>query len=201
MIRRPPRSTLFPYTTLFRSLYQATQFVKAGDFSHRISMKQQDQLAELGESFNTMTASIGELVEVENKRQRLENEISIAREVQNQLFPSTLPSVPGVEIEAICKAARSVSGDYYDFIQLSATHIAIAIADISGKGISAALLMASLQAALRSQMLTEGSELLSMSELVSRLNKHLVRNTGDDRFATFFIATYDSATRTLRYTT
>src|SRR5207244_4586310 len=60
--------------------------------------------------------------------------------------------------------------------------------------------MASLQAALRSQMLTEGSERLSMSELVSRLNKHLVRNTGDDRFATFFIATYDSSTRTLRYT-
>ena len=187
-------------TNAVADLYQATQFVKAGDFSHRISMKQQDQLAELAESFNTMTASISELVEVENKRQRLENEISIAREVQNQLFPSTLPSVPGVEIEAICKAARSVSGDYYDFIQLSATHIAIAIADISGKGISAALLMASLQAALRSQMLTEGSERLSMSELVSRLNKHLVRNTGDDRFATFFIATYDSATRTLRYT-
>src|SRR5256886_12845265 len=147
-----------------------------------------------------MTASVGELIEVENKRRRLENEISIAREVQNQLFPSTLPSVPGVEIEAICKAARSVSGDYYDFIQLSATHIAIAIADISGKGISAALLMASLQAALRSQMLSEGSERLSVAELVSRLNKHLVRNTGDDRFATFFIAVYDSATRTLRYT-
>jgi sigma-B regulation protein RsbU (phosphoserine phosphatase) len=147
-----------------------------------------------------MTGSIAELVEEENKRRRLENEISIAREVQNQLFPSTLPSVPGVEIEAICKAARSVSGDYYDFIQLSPTHIAIAIADISGKGISAALLMASLQAALRSQMLNEGSEHLGMAELVSRLNKHLVRNTGDDRFATFFIAIYDSASRTLRYT-
>jgi sigma-B regulation protein RsbU (phosphoserine phosphatase) len=187
-------------TNAVADLYQATQFVKAGDFSHRIQMKQRDQLGELGESFNQMTNSIGTLIEEQNKRQRLENEISIAREVQNQLFPSTLPSVPGVEIEAICKAARSVSGDYYDFIQLSPTHIAIAIADISGKGISAALLMASLQAALRSQMLTEGSERLSMAELVTRLNKHLVRNTGDDRFATFFVATYDSATRTLRYT-
>jgi sigma-B regulation protein RsbU (phosphoserine phosphatase) len=76
----------------------------------------------------------------------------------------------------------------------------VAIADISGKGISAALLMASLQAALRSQMLFEGSEHLSTAELVARLNKHLVRNTGDDRFATFLIAVYDSATRTLRYT-
>jgi sigma-B regulation protein RsbU (phosphoserine phosphatase) len=170
------------------------------DFSHRVQIEHRDQLGELAESFNQMTGSISTLIEEQNQRQRLENEISIAREVQNQLFPSTLPSVPGVEIEAICKAARSVSGDYYDFIQLSPTHVAIAIADISGKGISAALLMASLQAALRSQMLTDGSERLSTAELVARLNKHLVRNTGDDRFATFFIAVYDSATRTLRYT-
>lgn len=187
-------------TRAVADLYKATQFVQAGDFSHRIKVERIDQLGALGESFNQMTSSIGTLIEEQNKRQRLENEISIAREVQNQLFPSTLPSVPGVEIEAICKAARSVSGDYYDFIQLSPTHVAIAIADISGKGISAALLMASLQAALRSQTLTEGSECLSTAELVGRLNKHLVRNTGDDRFATFFIAVYDSATRTLRYT-
>ena len=187
-------------TRAVADLYQATQFVKKGDFSHRIPVERMDQLGALGESFNQMTSSVGTLIEEQNQRQRLENEISIAREVQNQLFPSTLPSVPGVEIEAICKAARSVSGDYYDFIQLSPTHIAIAIADISGKGISAALLMASLQAALRSQALTEGSETISTADLVARLNKHLVRNTGDDRFATFFIAVYDSCTRTLRYT-
>jgi sigma-B regulation protein RsbU (phosphoserine phosphatase) len=187
-------------TRAVADLYRATQFVQAGDFSHRIQVERLDQLGALGESFNQMTGSIGNLIEEQNKRQRLENEISIAREVQNQLFPSSLPSVPGVEIEAICKAARSVSGDYYDFIQLSPTHVAIAIADISGKGISAALLMASLQAALRSQLLAKGTESLSTAELVARLNKHLVYNTGDDRFATFFIAVYDSATRTLRYT-
>jgi phosphoserine phosphatase RsbU/P len=187
-------------TRAVADLYKATQFVKTGDLSHRIPVERLDQLGVLAESFNQMTGSIDTLIEEQNKRQRLENEISIAREVQNQLFPSTLPSVPGVEIQAICKAARSVSGDYYDFIQLSPTHVAIAIADISGKGISAALLMASLQAALRSQALTAGSESLSTAELVARLNKHLVRNTGDDRFATFFLAVYDSATRTLRYT-
>ena len=187
-------------TRAVADLYDATQFVQRMDFSHRVHIERRDQLGELAESFNRMTGSMSNLLEEENKRQRLENEIAIAREVQNQLFPSTLPSVPGVEIEAICKAARSVSGDYYDFIQLSPTHVAIAIADISGKGISAALLMASLQAALRSQMLLDGSEKQSTAELVSRLNKHLVRNTGDDRFATFFIAIYDSATRCLRYT-
>jgi len=181
-------------------LYHATQYVQTGDLTHRVRVDRRDQLGVLGESFNQMTGSISGLIEEQKQRQRLENEISIAREVQNQLFPQRLPSVPGVEIEAICKAARSVSGDYYDFIQLSPTHIAIAIADISGKGISAALLMASLQAALRSQVLADGTETLSTAELVSRLNRHLVRNTADDRFATFFIAVYDSATRTLRYT-
>src|SRR6202051_202957 len=187
-------------TTAIADLYQATQYVQSGDLTHRVRVDRRDQLGVLGESFNLMTGSISGLIEEQKQRQRLENEISIAREVQDQLFPRILPHVPGVEIEAICKAARAVSGDYYDFIQLSPTHLAIAIADISGKGISAALLMASLQAALRSQMLAEGSERMSTAELVSRLNKHLVRNTGDDRFATFFIAVYDSATRTLRYT-
>lgn len=181
-------------------LYRATQYVQTGDFTHRVRIERRDQLGVLGESFNQMTGSISGLIEEQKKRQRLENEISIAREVQNQLFPRSLPVVPGVELEAICKAARAVSGDYYDFIQLSPTHLAIAVADISGKGISAALLMASLQAALRSQMLAKDSENMSTAELVSRLNNHLVRNTGDDRFATFFIAVYDSATRVLRYT-
>ncbi len=187
-------------TTAVSDLYNATQYVQTGDFTHRVRVERRDQLGVLGESFNLMTGSIAGLIEEQKQRQRLENEISIAREVQDQLFPKRLPSVPGVEVEAICKAARSVSGDYYDFIQLTPTHIAVAIADISGKGISAALLMASLQAALRSQLLTSGSEHLGTAELVSRLNKHLVRNTGDDRFATFFIAVYDSTTRTMRYT-
>jgi sigma-B regulation protein RsbU (phosphoserine phosphatase) len=187
-------------TKAVSDLYHATQFVQSGDFSHRVHVEHRDQLGVLGESFNQMTESITTLIEEQRQRQRLQNELTIAREVQNQLFPQQVPHVPGVQIEAICKAARMVSGDYYDFIQLSPTHIAIAVADISGKGISAALLMASLQAALRSQVLAPGSEHLSTAELVARLNKHLVRNTGDDRFATFFIAVYDSAARTLRYT-
>jgi phosphoserine phosphatase RsbU/P len=181
-------------------LSQATQAVQEGKLTSRVPVERRDQLGMLGESFNSMTASISRLITEQKQLQRLENEISIAREVQDQLFPSNLPQVEGVEIEAICKAARSVSGDYYDFIQLSPSQVAIAIADISGKGISAALLMASLQAALRSQLLTPGSENLSTAELVARLNKHLVRNTGDDRFATFLIAIYDHAARKLRYT-
>ncbi|GAC1615969.1 MAG: hypothetical protein PVS2B2_18060 [Candidatus Acidiferrum sp.] len=187
-------------TRAVADLYRGTQYVRAMDFSHRVRVERRDQLGMLGESFNSMTGSISGLIEEQKQLQRLENEVSIAREVQNQLFPQKLPVVPGVEIEAICKAARAVSGDYYDFIELSPTQVAIAVADISGKGISAALLMASLQAALRSLLLAPGSGQLSTAEIVARLNNHLVRNTGDDRFATFFICVYDSVTRLLRYT-
>jgi len=187
-------------TGTIAELYRATQFVREGNFSHRVTVERKDQLGVLGESFNLMTSSISRLIDEQKQLQRLENEISIAREVQDQLFPRGFPKVEGLEIEAICKAARSVSGDYYDFIQLDPTHVAIALGDISGKGISAALLMASLQAALRSQLLTPGSEQLSTAELVGRLNKHLVRNTGEDRFATFLVAVYDMESRKLRYT-
>jgi phosphoserine phosphatase RsbU/P len=187
-------------TSAVDGLYRATQYVQSGDFSHRVKIESRDQLGVLGESFNHMTGSISHYIEEQKQHQKLENEISIAREVQNQLFPQRLPAVPGVNLEAVCKAARMVSGDYYDFIQLNPTTLAIAVADISGKGISAALLMASLQAALRSLLLSPEGTSLTTAELVSRVNNHLVRNTGDDRFATFFIAIYDSSSRILRYT-
>jgi sigma-B regulation protein RsbU (phosphoserine phosphatase) len=180
-------------------LYRATQFVQKRDLTHRVRIEREDQLGELGESFNSMTGSISNLIEEQKQRQKLENELSIAREVQAQLFPREMPEIPGVKLEAICRAARVVSGDYYDFIPLGSTRLAIAVADISGKGISAALLMASLQAALRSQVLSENG-IESTAALVARLNRHLFRNTADDRFATFFYGVYDSVSRTLRYT-
>ncbi len=182
------------------NLYIATQFVKAGDFSHRIRVERPDQLGALADSFNGMAESVNTLVEEQRARQRLENEVSIAREVQSQLFPRQLPSLPGIELAATCRPARGVSGDYYDFIELGPTRLGIALADISGKGISAALLMASVQAALRSQLLLDPKTQESTAEIVGRVNRHLYFSTADDRFATFFFAIYDSATRELRYT-
>jgi phosphoserine phosphatase RsbU/P len=179
-------------------LYEATVRVRSGDFGPRIRVHQRDQLGALGSSFNEMTSSISELIEEQTKRQKLENEIVIAREVQSQLFPQVLPSLPGLQLAAICRPARVVSGDYYDFITTGPHCVAIALADISGKGIFAALLMASLQATLRSQATLDSN--CGTAELVARLNRHLFRNTSDDRYATFFYAVYDSQARTLTYT-
>ena len=185
-------------TRSIADLYDGTLHVRRGDFSHRVRVTQRDQLGALGESFNEMTSSISELIEEQRERQRLENEVSIAREVQQQLFPHTLPSVPGLELGAICRPARVVSGDYYDFISLSPTRVGIALADISGKGIFASLLMASLQAALRSAATLDVHG--GTAEVVSRVNQHLFNNTSDDRYATLFYAVYDSSEKTLTYT-
>jgi sigma-B regulation protein RsbU (phosphoserine phosphatase) len=179
-------------------LYDATLNVRRGDLSHRVRVHKRDQLGALGESFNEMTASVSQLIEEQKQRQRLENEISIAREVQSQLFPQSLPSLPGLQLAAICRPARVVSGDYYDFIRLGPSSIGIALADISGKGIFAALLMASLQAALRSTAALDGHG--GTAGLVARLNEHVFKNTSDDRYATFFYGVYDSDARTLTYT-
>jgi sigma-B regulation protein RsbU (phosphoserine phosphatase) len=145
-----------------------------------------------------MTGSIAELIEEQHKRQKLENELTIAREVQTQLFPRVLPEMPGLELAAVCRAARVVSGDYYDFLSLGPSRLGLAIADISGKGISAALLMASLQAALRGQAVLNGHR--TTAEVVANLNRHLFVNTTDDRYATLFYAEYDAPSRSLCYT-
>ena len=172
-----------------------------------VRVRQHDQLGALAESFNSMMQSVSTLIEEQRKRHRLENELSIAHEVQEQLFPHLLPKLPGVELEAICRPARMVSGDYYDFIRIGPTRLAIALADISGKGISAALLMANVQAALRSDVLrhrdgapgTNHSQ-IHTDQIISHLNHHLFRNTSDERYATCFFAVYDTETRCLTYT-
>lgn len=185
-------------TTAIGDLYQATLHVRRGDFSYRVRVRRRDQLGSLGESFNEMTSSISDLLAEQKQRQRLEHEIEIAREVQEQLFPRSIPSLPGLQLAAVCRPARTVSGDYYDFIRLGPDRVAIALADISGKGIFAALLMASVQAALRSMALNDGH--CSTAGLVTQLNNHLFHNTSDDRYATFFYAVYDSSSRILTYT-
>src|SRR5208283_4164480 len=123
-------------------LHDATRHVDRGDFSHRITVKSSDQLAELAHSFNSMTASIEKLILEQKEKQRLENELAIAQEVQAQLFPRQISQLESLEVHGFCRPARTVSGDYYDFLTLNSDKMILAVGDISGKGISAALMMA-----------------------------------------------------------
>jgi sigma-B regulation protein RsbU (phosphoserine phosphatase) len=136
------------------------------------------------------------LIEHVAERERLEREIQIASEVQARLLPSEGPRIEGLRYFASCRPARGVGGDFYDFLGLGPGRLGIGVGDVAGKGISAALLMASLQALLRSHAVADADRPV---DLVRELNRHLCETTDDARFATFFFAAYDQASRRLKY--
>ena len=203
-------------TGAVHGLYEGTLRIAKGDFSWRIPVKGHDQLAELGHSFNNMTAQIENLVVIAKEKERLQSEVDIASEVQNKLFPLSAPVMRTIEMVGVCQAARSVSGDYYDYLSLPDGNLALAIGDVAGKGISAALLMASIQSIMRTQLaaglersaaagsISTGSVLtathVSTSSMVAQLNRQLYASTSPEKYATFFFSVYEENTRTLTYT-
>jgi sigma-B regulation protein RsbU (phosphoserine phosphatase) len=198
-------------TSAVHGLYEGTLQIRKGDFAWRIPVKGHDQLAELGNSFNTMTEQIENLVVIAKEKERLQSEVEIASEVQNQLFPGSAPSMESIELIGVCQAARMVSGDYYDYLCLPDGNLAIAIGDVAGKGISAALLMASIQSIMRTQLAAglarwaavgngEISSRYSTSNIVAQLNRQLYASTAPEKYATFFFGVYDDRSRVLTYT-
>jgi len=140
-----------------------------------------------------LAESIAERMEVER---RAAYEVEIAREVQSKLFPQKMPPLATLDYAGGCIQARVVGGDYYDFLDLGPGRIGIVLADIAGKGISGALLMANLQANLRSQY---ALALEDLPRLLQSVNRLLCENTPEDRYATLFFADYEDAGRRLRY--
>ncbi|HEV3512177.1 MAG TPA: SpoIIE family protein phosphatase [Candidatus Sulfotelmatobacter sp.] len=210
-------------TAAVAELYTATRHVDRGDFSHRIPIRSHDQLADLALSFNSMTASIEKLIQEQKEKQRLENELVIAQEVQAQLFPRQISQLESLEVHGFCRPARTVSGDYYDFLTASAHKLILAVGDISGKGISAALLMATIHSAVRAYSVEslpqmrepvavgavagsgrimatwpEGVE-VSPGALLSLLNHQLYESTPPEKYATLFLAIYDGRFHKLTY--
>jgi sigma-B regulation protein RsbU (phosphoserine phosphatase) len=210
-------------TAAVAQLHDATRLVDRGDFSHRIPVKSSDQLADLAISFNSMTASIEKLILEQKEKQRLENELAIAQEVQAQLFPRQVSELESLEVHGFCRPARTVSGDYYDFLTASSHKLILAVGDISGKGISAALLMATIHSAVRAYSVEnlpqmrepvavgavagsgrvlaawpEGVE-VSPGALLSLLNHQLYESTPPEKYATLFLGIYDGRSHHLTY--
>jgi phosphoserine phosphatase RsbU/P len=208
-------------TSAVDQLYEATTHVNRADFSHRITVRSNDQLATLANSFNSMTTSIEKLVEEQKEKQRLESELAIAQEVQAQLYPKLITQLESLEVHGFCRPARTVSGDYYDFLALNSDKLMLAVGDISGKGISAALMMATIHSAVRAYSLEDiavlrepaavagGTGLMLASEarerevspaaLLTLLNHQLYESTPAAKYATLFLGIYDGATRRLTY--
>jgi sigma-B regulation protein RsbU (phosphoserine phosphatase) len=130
------------------------------------------------------------------EREVLNRELAIAREVQQRLFPQERPSIPGVELAGVCRPAREVGGDYYDFFALPGDVLGLAIGDVSGKGVPASLLMASLQASLRGQTLAGAA---NIDQLMANVNSLVYAASSMNRYATFFYAQYSSSQRLLTY--
>lgn len=130
------------------------------------------------------------------QRERLDRELEIAREVQQRLFPQKLPVIPGLELAGYCRPALVIGGDYYDFITLADNCLGVAVGDVSGKGIGAALMMASLQASLRAQARKPSANLAENIDHISRL---IYEASSENRYATFFYAEYHAASRCLHY--
>ena len=204
-------------------LYVATGHINRGEFSHRIPVQSNDQLAMLAKSFNSMTASLEKLIIEQKEKQRMENELIIAQEVQAQLFPRHISQLSGLEVFGFCRPARTVSGDYYDFLTMEEHKLLLAVGDISGKGIAAALLMATIHSAVRAYSL-EGIPILreavaagidsassimlgttvrgvevSPAALLALLNHQLFESTPAEKYATLFVGMYDDQRRTLTY--
>jgi phosphoserine phosphatase RsbU/P len=192
-------------TSTVNRLQKATEHVSAGDFSYRVGLPPRDQISALGVAFDSMTASVERLLAESREKTRLEGELKIAREVQSHLFPQSAPEAPGIELYGTCRAAREVSGDYYDFLVTDSQNVALALGDVSGKGIFAALLMAGIQSAVRAQLYNGQRDMRPASRscpasLVSKLNRQVYANTPDAKYVTFFYADYDRSSRMLTYT-
>jgi sigma-B regulation protein RsbU (phosphoserine phosphatase) len=176
-------------------LFTGTELVRQGDFTHKIPVTAQDQLGELAQSFNSMTASIEDLLLEAAEKKRLEEELRIAREIQMSLLPQGPLTMPGVSVSALCVPAREVGGDYYDFLPLDDHRLGVLIADVSGKGTSAALYMAE----LKGLMLSLSRIHTSPRELMMTLNRIIANNLDARSFITMTYAVLDLSARTMTY--
>jgi len=180
-------------TSAVKALHQGTRNLARGNLETRIEIPNEDELGDLADSFNEMIQAVKRGQEELLARERYERELETAREIQRRLLPFSVPRLPGYQIAGISEPTRQVGGDYYDFLPLDGGRIGVAVGDVSGKGIPAALLMSNLQASLKGQILHPSS----VSRTVSMVNQLLVDSTDTHMFATFFYGELDPRDGTL----
>jgi sigma-B regulation protein RsbU (phosphoserine phosphatase) len=182
-------------TGAVHELFAGTERVRQGDFGHRIPVLANDQLGELANSFNQMTGSIEDLLRQAAEKKRLEEEMRLAREIQMSLLPRGPLLIPGMTISALCVPAREVGGDYYDIIALPDGRHGVLIADVSGKGMSAALYMAE----LKGLILSLSQIHLSPRDLLISANRLISMHLDSRSFITMTYAVIDPAAGVVTY--
>jgi len=177
------------------ALFRGTERVRQADFTHKIAIHTDDQLGELAGSFNSMTASIEDLLLQAAEKKRLEEELRIARVIQMSLLPQGPLEMPGLSVTAMCVPAREVGGDYYDFFRVSERRLGVLIADVSGKGTSAAFYMAE----LKGLMLSLSEIHTSPRALLLAANRIIAANLDSRSFITMTYAVFDLDARTMTF--
>jgi sigma-B regulation protein RsbU (phosphoserine phosphatase) len=182
-------------TSAIHELFMGTERVQQGDFGHRIDVGTQDQLGELAQSFNQMTGSIEGLLQTAAEKKRMDEELRIARQIQMALLPRGPLDVPGLAITALCVPAREVGGDYYDLFPLPDDRLGVLIADVAGKGTSAALYMAE----LKGLMLGLTQMQMSPRDMLIEVNRIITDNLDSRSFITMSYGVIDRRTATMTY--
>ena len=182
-------------TGAVHELFAGTERVRQGDFGHRIPVLANDQLGELANSFNQMTGSIEDLLQQAAEKKRLEEEMRLAREIQMSLLPRGPLLIPGMAISAMCVPAREVGGDYYDILPLPDGRYGLLIADVSGKGMSAALYMAELKGLILSLSQIHSSP----RDLLIAANRLISMHLDSRSFITMTYAVIDPAAGVMTY--
>jgi serine phosphatase RsbU (regulator of sigma subunit) len=182
-------------------LSNAARRVGKGDFSVRLPVHEQDQLGILASSFNEMTHDLETLREQEKRNAVLERDVALAQEVQQYLYPRTRPDLAGASVWACTTPARVVSGDLYDLLSFRDGKVGLLCADVSGKGVSAALMMSHVQALAHGRLLSadETRTQPPPATFVQGLNRDLRGRFGNNRYATMFYGEFDSRSKVLRY--
>jgi sigma-B regulation protein RsbU (phosphoserine phosphatase) len=187
---------IYSITRAVNRIEKGTKAVERGDFSYRIGMKPHNQLGEMAQSFDRMTESIATLLANVAEKERLQSEIEIAATIQRNLLPKEGPQFRGVSFSAHFEPTASIGGDYYDVFNLDKTHLAVAIGDVSGHGLSTGLVMAMVKAAITT-LVEEGADEVS---LFSRLNDLVRRSTERRAFMTLGFTIFDLERGVIRHT-
>ncbi len=182
-------------TRTVRALTDATGALRRGDLGYRIPIEGHDELWRVATNFNDMAEGLERMREMEREGQRREEELRLARAIQDRLLPAGPPAVEGVELAGLSLPAREIGGDYYDYIVLDGGLVGITVADVSGKGTPAALLMSTFRASLRSQDLAQ----LGPAEVLGRVNRFIHSSVDPGKFITAFLCLFNPATGELRY--
>jgi serine phosphatase RsbU (regulator of sigma subunit) len=177
------------------TLTDGVQRIARGEFGTQVPVRSQDEFGALAAAFNDMARDVAHHQQLVVERERLQRELELCRRIQTEMLPHASLRLGPTEIRGISIPAREVGGDFFNYFELPGGHIAVLVGDVSGKGISAALLMANIQATLRARLPLEPD----LARLASTIDGEIEASTPPGVYATLFLAILDPERKTLRY--